>query len=52
MMLRRLLPERIDNAYTGQPLAVWLFALVVAARILQALVVTFNTDGGLLIIGE
>lgn len=42
-MLRRLFPERLDNGYTGQPLGLWLFGLVVAARILQAVVVTFNT---------
>ncbi|KAB2963839.1 MAG: hypothetical protein F9K18_08140 [Thermoanaerobaculia bacterium] len=42
-MLRRLFPERLDNAYTGHPLGLWLFGLVVAARILQAAVVTFDT---------
>lgn len=42
-MLRRLLPQRLDNDSTGQPLGLWLFGLVVSARILQALVVTFNT---------
>ena len=42
-MLNRLLPERIDNTYSGHALALWLFGLVVAARILQGLVVTFNS---------
>lgn len=41
-MFNRLLPERIDNTYRGHVLGLWLFGLVVAARILQALVVTFN----------
>ena len=42
-MLNRLFPERIDNTYSGHALALWLFGLVVAARILQGLVVTFDT---------
>lgn len=41
-MFNRLLPERIDNTYRGHVLGLWLFGLVVAARILQGLVVTFN----------
>jgi hypothetical protein len=41
-MFNRLLPERIDNTYRGHVLGLWLFGLVVAARILQGLVVTFD----------
>jgi hypothetical protein len=41
-MFNPLLPERIDNTYRGHVLGLWLFGLVVAARILQGLVVTFN----------
>ncbi|MFL6195956.1 MAG: hypothetical protein ACJ75H_17380 [Thermoanaerobaculia bacterium] len=41
-MFNRLLPERIDNTYRGHVLGLWLFGLVVTARILQGLVVTFN----------
>lgn len=42
-MLKRLLPRTIDNTYAGQPLGLWLFGLVVSARILQGLAVTFNS---------
>ena len=42
-MLNRLLPERIDNTYTGHVAALWLFGLLAVARILQGLVVTFNS---------
>jgi len=42
-MLNRLFPERIDNTYSGHTIALWLFGLLVAARILQGLVVTFNS---------
>ena len=38
-MLDQLLPQRIDNAYRGHRLALWLFALVVAVRTLQSLLV-------------
>jgi hypothetical protein len=39
----QLLPRQLDNTYRGRRLALWLFALVVSARILQSLVVIFNT---------
>jgi hypothetical protein len=41
-MLNQLLPESIDNTYRGYKLALWLFALVVAVRITQSLVILFN----------
>lgn len=41
-MFNRLLPERIDNTYRGHVIGLWLFGLIVTARILQGLVVTFN----------
>jgi hypothetical protein len=36
-MLERFLPARADNAYFGYPIALWLFALVVAFKALIAL---------------
>ena len=41
-MLDKFLPERIDNAYCGHKLALWLFALVVALRITQSVSIVFN----------
>lgn len=41
-MLNQLLPQRLDNSYRGQKLALWLFGLVVAVRITQSLVILFN----------
>ena len=37
-MLKTFLPQRIDNAYSGHRLALWLFALIVSVKILQSLV--------------
>ena len=42
-MLTRLLPQRIDNAYSGHPFGPWLFGIIVAFRILQGIAVTFGT---------
>lgn len=41
-MFNQLLPPRIDNTYRGHKVALWLFALVVAFRIAQSLVVIFG----------
>jgi hypothetical protein len=41
--LHRLFPERLDNRHVGHPVALWIFGLVVTARTLQALVVTFDS---------
>jgi hypothetical protein len=41
-MLDALLPRAIDNTYRGHRVALWLFGLVVAVRMLQSLVVIFN----------
>lgn len=41
-MLDRLLPRRVDNTYQGYKLALWLFALVSAVRILQSVMIIFN----------
>jgi hypothetical protein len=41
-MFKQFLPQRIDNTYSGHRLALWLFALVVAMKILQSLLVIFN----------
>jgi pimeloyl-ACP methyl ester carboxylesterase len=43
-VIERLLPERIDNTFRGHFLAPWLFGLVVVARTLQGLAVTFDTS--------
>ena len=41
-MLDQLLPRSIDNTYNGRKLALWLFGLVVAVRILQSVMIIFN----------
>jgi hypothetical protein len=41
-MLERLFPARIDNDYGGRRLALWLFGLVSAVRLTQALMIIFN----------
>ena len=41
-MLDKFLPQRIDNAYSGHRLALWLFALVVSVKILQTLLAIFD----------
>jgi hypothetical protein len=42
-MIKKLLPQCIDNTYRGHKLALWLFALVVSVKILQSLLVIFNS---------
>lgn len=42
-MLRRLLPPRIDNAYHGRALALWLFGVAVAVKILQCVAILADT---------
>jgi hypothetical protein len=41
-MFDLLLPRRLDNAYRGSRVAVWLLALVLAVKILQMLVSIFD----------
>ena len=41
-MFDTVLPQRIDNAYRGHKLALWLFGFVVGVRILQSLLVIVN----------
>lgn len=41
-MFDRLLPRSVDNTYNGRRLALWLFALVVAVRIVQSVLIIFN----------
>ena len=41
-MLSRILPPRIDNAYRGHPLALWLFVPVVLSKTAIALGTIFN----------
>lgn len=41
-MFERLLPQRIDNAYRGHPLALWLFGLLVLAKTAIGLGTIFN----------
>lgn len=43
-MFSNLLPQRIDNAYRGHKLALWILALVVSVKIVQGLMVMFNGD--------
>jgi hypothetical protein len=42
-MLNRLLPQRIDNAYHGRTLALWLFGVAVAVKILQCVAILVDT---------
>ena len=39
-----LFPPAIDNNYQGRKLALWIFALVVAVRALQSVMIIFNGD--------
>jgi hypothetical protein len=41
-MFSKLLPQLVDNTYSGRKLALWLFAVVVAVKILQCVLVMFN----------
>lgn len=41
-MLTRFLPARLDNAYSGHRLALWLFGLVAALKTLQSLSIIFS----------
>ena len=41
-MLNRLLPQPADNAYRGHPIALWLFGLVVAAKLIIAVSTIFR----------
>ena len=41
-MFSKLLPQRVDNTYRGRKLALWVFAVVVAVKILQSVMVVFN----------
>jgi hypothetical protein len=43
-MLERLLPERLDNTYRGRVLALWLFGAVLSVKVLQSVMVIFNTS--------
>ena len=38
-----LLPKSLDNDYRGQKLALWIFGLVVALRLMQGTLVTFDS---------
>jgi hypothetical protein len=42
VMFSKLLPQRVDNTYRGRKLALWVFAVVVAVKILQSVMVVFN----------
>ncbi len=41
-MFGDLLPRQLDNTYRGRKSALWIFAVIVAVRILQSIVVIFN----------
>ena len=45
-MLKRILPERIDNRYRGHPLALWLFVLIALQKLGVSLTHLFKADGG------
>jgi hypothetical protein len=42
-MVDKLLPQRIDNAYRGYKVALWLFGLIVGVRTTQSVLVIFNS---------
>ena len=41
-MFSKLLPQFVDNAYHGRTVALWLFAVVVAVKSLQCVLIMFN----------
>jgi hypothetical protein len=41
-MLSKLLPQLVDNKYSGNKLALWLFAVVVLVKSLQSVLIIFN----------
>ena len=41
-MFSKLLPQLVDNTYHGRTLALWLFAVVVAVKSLQCVLIMFN----------
>jgi hypothetical protein len=41
-MFSNILPPCIDNTYRGQKVALWIFGLVVALRLLQSVMIIFN----------
>lgn len=41
-MLDRLLPRRIDNAYQGSKIALWILGLIVAVRTMQSVMILVN----------
>ena len=43
-MFSKLLPRSVDNTYRGRKLALWLFVVVVAVKILQSMTVIFGGD--------
>jgi hypothetical protein len=45
-VLKRILPERVDNRYRGHPLALWLFVLVALQKLGLSLAHMFKADGG------
>jgi hypothetical protein len=45
-VLKRILPERIDNRYRGHRLALWLFVVVALQKLGLSLAHLFKADGG------
>ena len=43
--MNRLLPRSLDNVYRGKTLALWLFGLVIAIRLVQSAMILFNPYG-------
>lgn len=41
-ILRRLFPARIDNAYQGSKIALWILGLMVAVRTMQSVMILVN----------
>ena len=43
-ILSRLFPARIDNAYQGSKIALWILGLMVAVRTMQSVMILFNSS--------
>ena len=45
-MLKKLLPEIVDNNYRGHKIALWLFYLITIVTIIRSCIHVFKDDGG------
>ena len=45
-MLKKLLPEIVDNNYRGHKIALWFFYLITIVTIIRSCIHVFKDDGG------